>query len=139
MELWDEHTFKRIQVKYWLHDETGLPQIRLTAHQENRSLHMDGIHFKKYIKFLSTSDIGELVRKSGHSTENGFSIDSDYMMSKTIEENSNVEIDRDNYSYLYIDEEIVPFTIRRFPSFLITAPMLLCMLPTSFLPLRAAR
>lgn len=35
MELWDEHTFKRIQIKYWLHDETGLPQIRLTAHQEN--------------------------------------------------------------------------------------------------------
>ena len=32
------------------------------------------------------------------------------MVSKTIEENSNVEIDRDNYSYLYIDEEIVPFT-----------------------------
>lgn len=110
MELWDEHTLKRIQIKYWLHDETGLPQIRLTAHQENQSLHMDGIHFKKYIKFLSTSDIGELVRKSGHSTENGFSIDSDYMMSKTIEENSNVEINGDNYSYLYIDEEIVPFT-----------------------------
>lgn len=109
MELWDEHTFKRIQIKYWLHDETGLPQIRLTAHQGNQSLHMDGIHFKKYIKFLSTSDIGELVRKSGHSTENGFSIDSDYMMSKTIEENSNVEICPGNYSYLYVNGEIVPF------------------------------
>ena len=110
MELWDEHTLKRIQIKYWLHDETGLPQIRLTSHQENQSLHIDGIYFKTYIKLLSTSDIGELVRKSGHNTENGFSIDSDYMMSKTIEENSDVEINGDNYSYLYIDEEIVPFT-----------------------------
>lgn len=110
MELWDEHTFKRIQIKYWLHDETGLPQIRLTAHQEKRSLHMDGIHFKTYIKLLSTSDIGELVRKTGHSTENGFSVDSDYMMSKTIEENSNVEIGPENYSYLYVNGEIVPFT-----------------------------
>lgn len=109
MELWDEHTFKRIQVKYWLHDETGLPQIRLNSHQENQSLHADGIHFKTYVKLLSTSDIGELVRKSGHSTENGFSIDSDYMMSKTIEENSNVEIGPENYSYLYVDGEVVPF------------------------------
>lgn len=109
MELWDEHTLKRIQVKYWLHDETGLPQIRLNSHQENQSLHTDGIHFKTYIKLLSTSDIGELVRRSGHSTENGFFIDSDYMMSKTIEENSNIDILPDNYSYLYIDGEIVPF------------------------------
>jgi|GEM_PF-5709982 len=109
MKLWDKHTFKEVSIKYWLSDENHLPQTSITMYQNNKDLNVDGIHFNKYINFLSTKNIGRIVEKSGKTTEYGYWINNDSYMYKTIEENSNYGILPDNYSYLYIDGEIIPF------------------------------
>lgn len=110
MKLWDKHTFKEVSIKYWLSDENSLPQVSITMYQNNKDLNIDGIHFNKYINFLSTKNIGKIVEKSGNTTEYGYWINNDSYMYKTIEENSNYGILPNNYSYIYIDGEIVPFT-----------------------------
>lgn len=110
MQLWDRDTFKEVSIKYWLSDETSLPQTSITMHQRKEDLNVDGIHFNKYINFLSTKNIGTVVEKSGNTTENGYWINNDSYMYKTIEENSSYGILPDNYSYLYIDGNIIPFT-----------------------------
>lgn len=110
MQLWDRDTFKEVQVKYWLSDETGSPQISINMYQREHDLNIDGIHFDKYINFLSTEDIGRIVELSGYTTDLGFAINNDSYMYKTIAENDNYGIGPDGYSYLYIGGEIVPFT-----------------------------
>ncbi len=110
MRLWDSPTFKEIAVKYWLNDETGDPQTSITMHKNDENLNMDGIHFNKYINFLSTADIGKIVELSGNTTDNGYSINSDSYMWKTIEEGDDYGILPVNYSHLYINGEIIPFT-----------------------------
>lgn len=110
MRLWDSDTFKEVSIKYWLHDETSLPQTSISTRQMKEDLNEDGIHFNKYINFLATKNIGTVVEKSGNSTENGYWVNNDNYMYKTIEENSSYGILPENYSYLYIDGNIIPFT-----------------------------
>lgn len=110
MNLWDKHTFKEVSIKYWLSDKKSLPQVSITMYQNNKDLNIDGIHFNKYIAFLSQNNIGSIVKKSGNTTEYGYWINNDNYMYKTIEDNDNYGILPDNYCYLYIDGEIIPFT-----------------------------
>ena len=110
MRLWDSDTFKEISAKYWLNDETGNPQISISMYQNDSNLNIDGIHFNKYINFLSTADIGKIVELSGNTTDHGYSINNDSYMWKTIEEDDTYGILPVNYSHLYINGEIIPFT-----------------------------
>ncbi len=110
MQLWDSDTFKEVSVKYWLNDETGNPQTSITMFQKDYDLNVDGIHFNKYINFLSTEDIRKIVEMSGNTTDFGYAINSDSSMWKTIEESDAYEIGPENYSYLYINGDIVAFT-----------------------------
>ncbi|MBO5065093.1 MAG: helix-turn-helix transcriptional regulator [Clostridia bacterium] len=110
MRICDNQTFKEISVKYWLNDETGNPQTSISMHQNDTDLNIDGIHFNKYINFLSTADIGKIVELSGNTTDYGYFINNDSYMWKTIEEGDDYGILPVNYSHLYIDGEIVPFT-----------------------------
>ncbi|MBQ7115448.1 MAG: helix-turn-helix transcriptional regulator [Clostridia bacterium] len=110
MRLWDRATFKEVSVKYWLHDEKGIPQTSITMIQRESNLNVDGIHFNKYNNFLCTEDIGEIVELSGNTTKFGYAINNDSSMWKTIEEDDTYGILPENYSYLYINGDIVPFT-----------------------------
>ncbi len=110
MRLWDRATFKEVSIKYWLHDEKGTPQTSITMIQRDHNLNIDGIHFNKYNNFLCTEDIGNIVEMSGNTTEFGYAINNDSSMWKTIEENDTYGILPENYSYLYINGDIVPFT-----------------------------
>lgn len=110
MRLWDSHTFKEISVKYWLNDETDTPETSITMFQNDYDLNIDGIHFNKYINFLSTEDIGKVVEMSGNTTDFGYAINNDSNMWKTIEENDTYGILPENYSYLYINGDIIAFT-----------------------------
>ncbi len=110
MRLWDRDSFKEISVKYWLHDEKGTPQTSITMFQKDYDLNIDGIHFNKYINFLSTEDIGKIVKMSGNTTDFGYAINNDSSMWKTIEENDTYEIGPENYTYLYKNGDIVAFT-----------------------------
>lgn len=110
MLLWDRDSFKEISVKYWLHDEKGTPQTSITMIQKDNDLNIDGILFNKYINFLSTEDIGKIVKISGSTTDFGYAINNNSSMWKTIEENDTYEIGPENYSYLYKNGDIVSFT-----------------------------
>ncbi len=110
MCLWDSDTFKEISVKYWLHDEKGIPQTSITMRQNEEDLNVDGIDFDKYINFLATEDIGKIVEISGNTTDFGYAINNDSYMWKTIKETDTYGILPENYSYLYINGDIVPFT-----------------------------
>lgn len=110
MCLWDSHTFKEISVKYWLNGETDTPETSITMLQNDYNLNIDGIHFNKYINFLSTEDIGKVVEMSGNTTDFGYAINNDSNMWKTIEENDTYGILPENYSYLYINGDIIAFT-----------------------------
>ncbi len=110
MLLWDSHTFKEISVRYWLHDITGTPQTSITLSQKDFDLNIDGIHFNKYINLLSTENIGRVVELSGNTTDYGYSLHNDSYMWKTVEENDNYGILPYNYSFLYKDGDIIPFT-----------------------------
>lgn len=110
MDLWDCHSLKYIKVIYSLFTESKTYDLFISATQNSGNLDTDGIPLYKFSKMISTQNVSEIIELSGNSADFGYSIDFDNQMFKTVEENRNVGILPSGYSYIYLNNDIVPFT-----------------------------